>query len=566
MNYQELVDQLNIYSKLYAAGTPQISDEEYDNLYDKLIAIETEQGWAAANSPTKNITDISGRIKHPHRLYSLDKIYSVDTVPSNFTVKTPKIDGVNVSLTYKSKLIMALTRGDGEYGESILNLVKDIPSIPASIPYIGPITIVGEMITRNIVENFRNYVAGALHKKESDPSKNLEFIVHDVLGSDLDYLDRLQLAQMLGFSTVLTAGIDGIPQDGIVYRVNSRKLEKDLGYTSKYPKFALALKQKNVYTGTSHLQNIEWVVGRSGVVTPVGVIEPIVLDDATISRVILHNIEFIENHKLGRGDKILIERRITPQFVRVVEHSQYPRFDIYDVERELKCEVQRKGPRLYVNDHQNYRAVEYFAKTLRIMGLGSKSIKELDIKHPLELYNPQVKWVDVLGKNGEKIVNELYQDKPYYLVLAALGIPGVGVETAKLITKEIPSFDDLETIEHKTIRGVGQKTIQSVLDWLLVNKDWVYKLPYKLSATPEQEKLIIDKKYIAITGKLDMSKSALADILQQFGFEVKESVTKNTYALISSGEDSIKTQTALKYNVKIIDYWKNKKSILKGEI
>ena len=225
--------------------------------------------------------------------------------------------------------------------------------------------------------------------------------------------------------------------------------------------------------------------------------------------------------------------------------------------------IQRKGPKLYVDAQSNSRLVEHFVKTLGIKGLGPASIEKLGINHPSELYE-DIDW-DILGKNGLKVREELNRPKEYPVILASLGIPGVGKSTAQLICSHIPSFENLHTIATTSIHGIGPTTVDNILSWLAVNSEWVEKLPYKLeiakSAETEQKDNV---RKVCITGKLDMTKQELADHLSRYGFEVIGSVTKDCYAVVSNGEESTKTKQANKYGIPVINYWKSKAIVLKG--
>lgn len=567
MDYQSLKNIVLYHDKLYYdLGKPVLDDSEYDGLFDQLVEVEKLQGWKDPDSPTVRIAASTGKVKHPWRLYSLKKVYDRQDVDAKFTIELPKLDGVNLSVTYvDGNLNTMLTRGNGEYGESVMHLSRVVKGIPVTVK--EDFTYVGEVVTDNHdVENFRNYVAGALSLKSAKEaeSRNLRFIVHDVLGCSLPFLDRMKVARDNGFSTVDVGDYSVYPQDGIVFRTNSHELELELGYTAKYPRFAIALKKKEHFSAVTYLKDIQWAVGRSGVVTPVGIVEPVVLDSATVSRVILHNLEFVEQNELRRGDMILIERRITPQFVKVVEHSNYEKFSIADAKASLNMDVYRKGPKLYVDQDNGYRLVEYYVKALGIKGLGEASIKKLDIQHPSELYG-RSDW-DVLGKNGSKIQEELTRPKDYATVLGALGIPNVGKNTARLIVNHIPKFEDLRSIATTNIRGIGPTTVESILAWLDVNEDWVLELPYLLEEQPVAEQSSSSVKKIAISGKLDMTKKELGDHMSRHGFVLSDTVTKDCYAVISSGEESTKTKQAVKYGIPVYNYWNNRASILKGLI
>ena len=565
MDYKSLKSIVIHHDKLYYdLGKPVLSDSEYDGLYDQLVEMERLQGWKDPDSPTVRISSLGGKIKHPHQLYSLKKVYSEDEVDTEFSVLTPKLDGVNLSATYESGALRTLlTRGDGEYGENVIHLSKVIKGVPATIKQSA--TFVGEVVTDNPnVENFRNYVAGALGLKSAKEAqdRNLRFIVHDVLGIEADYLDRMALAKKAGFKTVLDDTYTQYPQDGKVYRVSSYAREQELGHTSKHPRFAVALKQKEHYSAATNLKDIIWTVGRSGVVTPVGLVDPVVLDGATVSRVILHNLEFVLENNLRPGDSILIERRITPQFVRVLEHSNYVPFSLADAERALGVPLERRGPKIYVGVENGQRLVEHYVKTLGIKGLGPSSIEKLEISHPSELYG-DVPW-SILGKNGDKIREEISRPKDYPTILASLGIPGVGKSTAQLICKHIPAFENLSRIGELQIHGIGPTTVENILSWLEVNADWVERLPYKLEVETSTSEDKVEYRKVCVTGKLDMTKSELGAHLEKFGFELSDSLTKDCYALISSGEESTKTKQAQKYGIPVINYWNNRAIVLKG--
>lgn len=470
-DYKSLLETVKHHASLYYdASDPVISDEEYDQLYDRLVQLETRQGWKDSSSPTVRVGFSTGKVKHPYQLYSLKKVYDTSEIEKEFTVETPKLDGANLSVTFNidGTLRHALTRGDGEFGEDVSHLVEHIRSIPQNIRIESnsPTTFVGEVVTDNNVDNFRNFVSGSLGVKNASDIANrgLRFIVHDVQGTELDYLDRLELAVDQNFVTVLSWDCDPYPQDGKVFRVNSFKREQLLGSTSKYPRFAVALKVRAAMTAVTTIQSIVWSLGRTGVVTPVAIVEPVVIDDATISRVILHNIDFIEEHELGPGDEIVIERQITPQFVKVLSKSSFPRFCIDDAEKQLGITLKKQGPKLFASVADAQKSVEYFVKQLGIKGLGPRWIQKLNLKHPTDLFAEETPWED-MGKNGEKVLEELSRPKPYETVLASLGIPGVGKSTARSIINEIPKFENLRDIQYQAISGIGPKTVDNILSW-----------------------------------------------------------------------------------------------------
>lgn len=582
MNYEELVELVRKHDrKYYVFNTPEISDADYDKLYDQLLSIEEAQGWKAPNSPTLVVGGgYKGKVKHPFKLYSLKKVYDTTEVPSDFSVKTVKLDGANISVSYlQGNLHMILTRGDGEFGNDITHLTKAIKSLPSNLTTAWEhLTVVGEVVSDDLdAENYRNYVSGAINLKETEEAatRNLRFIAHDLLGMKADFTRRMNLLKIAGFHTVLDEEFcSKYPSDGLVFRLDSYEECEVLGYTAKYPRWAVALKERGALTAQTTLQEVQWVVGRTGMVNPIGIVTPVMVDGALISRVTLHNWGFIDQHQLKLGDVIEIERSggVIPKFIRVITPSPHnSRINLKQVEQEVG-EVRLEGPRLYVTDqsqHGTVRLLEHFVKTLDIKGLGPRSIEKIGLTHPVDLYEKQV-W-NALGANGKKIEEEIERSKtkPYDVVLAALGIPGVGKAVAKSIVLQIPSFNKLRDIEVETISGIGPKTVDKILAWLTVNEEWVLKLPLQLERNQAIESVLDahgPRKRIVITGKLDISRSDLSEHLEKLGFEVANSVTKDTYCLISaSDETSSKYTKAVQYGITILDYWANRANILKGQ-
>lgn len=577
MNYEQLKNTVLKYSRsYYDLSVSEISDAEWDKLYDKLEAVEQAQGWRDSDSPTLKVGGKAGKVKHPFKLYSLRKEYELEAIEKDFDVITPKIDGANLSLIYKrGKLKLALTRGDGEMGENVTHLAVEITNIPNKIDTEVELLVVnGECLTDKPVENYRNYVSGALGLKSAKEFKEREiiFVAHDSLGFNMNYTTRMSILTNMGFFTVLDEKAKDYPQDGLVYRINDYKKCQRLGYTSKYPRFAVALKEREAETAITTLQDVLWVIGRTGTVNPTGVIDPVILDDATISRVTLHNIGIIEQHGLGLGDTIEIERAggVIPKFLRVIEHSKHGlKITQSHAEKTVGTSTNRDGPRLLVKDKSNVnttKVLEHFIKTIDIKGLGPANIKKMGLLHPVDLFEDN-DW-DKLGAIGPNIEAEIERSKtkPYELVLASLGITGVGKRASKLIVSKIPSFKRLRDIATVDIKGVGPSTIDSILSWLDENEDWVHTLPLKLEQNVTVEDIIgTESRKVCITGKLDMTRNELASILESKGFKITSTVTKDCYALITAGDNSSsKFKKATTLNVKIVDYWSSKKEVLVG--
>lgn len=581
MSYFNLLDKVLIHNKkYYDESAPIISDAEYDALYDELLEIEKKQGWTHPNSPTLKVGGNPGKVQHKYKLYSMKKVYDAEEVEPSFKVKTPKIDGTNLTVTYsKGKLFLGLTRGDGSFGDSVNHLLPYIKGLPSVLNTDKEeIIITGECVTDNSeVKNFRNYVSGALGLKDAEEfkSRNIRFIVHDWLGEAQNYIERLQELSNLGFNTVLDEEFcSKYPQDGIIYRLDNYKASQELGYTSKYPRFAVALKSREILVAQSILKSVEWDVGRTGTVNPVGIIDPVEIDDATITRLTLHNIEFIEQLNLGIGDKVEIERAggVIPKMLRVLEHSPFSvKVNTKHAEDAIGGETIRVGPKLFVKDqekHGTVKLLQHFVSNMEIKGLGLQSIRKMGLTHPSDLYKPQ-KWVN-LGANGAKIKEEIERSKlqSYSIVLSSLGIPGVGRSMSDKIVKELHSFDKLPEIEYVTIPGIGEVMREKILVWYDNNSDWVKELPLRLEQDLN-DVLVFDSsslRKVCISGKLDMTKQDLGSLLNKYNFKLSETVTKDCYALIvaDKNSNSSKAVKAQQYGIKIIDYWSERTNILKG--
>lgn len=315
-------------AQLYYDGTPIITDAEFDYL------AKLHQFNQLGSSPSNR----EGTIPHFNRLYSLDKIYVGDNPPSLATkhkllVKTPKLDGSCVSLTYVDELLStAATRGDGFIGENITENFIGWEKIPQEINYSGIVQVVGEIIAPSTIPNARNYAAGATRLKDPKEfkSRDIEFIAYAVFIGELTgitdtYTKDMEYLQKLGFKTVLANGLADIyPTDGIVYRVPSNQAYINEGFTAKHPKGAYALKDKDDFdVEETVLREVIWQLGKSGKVTPVAVFDDIVLNDATVNKATLHNAGFIEDMSLCLEDKILVTRAggIIPKVLGVVNET-----------------------------------------------------------------------------------------------------------------------------------------------------------------------------------------------------------------------------------------------------
>ncbi len=303
---------LDYASKMYYDGKPVITDAEFDTLAE-------EVGYTPVGA------SVQDSVEHTTRLYSLDKIYLGESVPSisGDIIETPKLDGAAVSLTYvNGKLVMLLTRGDGIRGQDISHLIPHFPA-PKSIAPVKIIQqVTGEVVAPKEIPNARNYAAGALNLKDVEEfsTRKLSFIAYGISPYISDTFEQgMEELAMDEFRTVMDEDLDQFPQDGVVFRLNNNKAFEDAGYTAQFPKGAYALKVRQAGVVTK-LLDVIWQVGKSGAVSPVGILEPVKIGDATIARATLHNMKYINDLNLELGCSVEVVRagEIIPRIVRRV--------------------------------------------------------------------------------------------------------------------------------------------------------------------------------------------------------------------------------------------------------
>jgi len=296
---------LNLASRAYYAGSPIISDEQFDKLAD---SINYNRVGAKQHGNTE---------KHLYQMYSLQKYYEDEDQKRPLegirdVTCSVKLDGAAISLLYvDGTLVRALTRGDGVEGQVITDKMLATKLVPHEIPIKGVYQITGEIVAPKTVENARNYAAGALNLKSCEEfrTRAVSFFMYGIQPSLCDnFNDDLASMQNFGFATINEPDLDKIyPCDGVVFRVNNNQAFYDMGYTSKHPRGAYALKERSAHVETKLLA-VEWQVGKSGKVTPVAILEPVYIGDALVSRATLNNPGFIEMLDLQIGDTVAVIR------------------------------------------------------------------------------------------------------------------------------------------------------------------------------------------------------------------------------------------------------------------
>ena len=297
----------DLASEAYYKGEPIISDEEFDALEEPEYVGHKIRG-----------------IPHLYPMWSLQKAYDGDD-PLNWypgdKQHSPKLDGAAISLEYRGgEFSRALTRGNGKEGLDVTDKVMYL--VPRNVPWQYTVQITGEVVAPKHIKNARNYAAGALNLKsiEEFKSRDLYFVAYGMSpAEDTHWSADMWSLKLTGFETVAYSDCDRFPQDGIVCRINKYVDFNVAGFTSKHPRGAYAAKER-ADGSITRLLDVEWNVGRSGVVAPTGILEPVMIGDALVSRVTLHNMAFIEALGLEIGCTVEVIRsgEIIPRIIRRV--------------------------------------------------------------------------------------------------------------------------------------------------------------------------------------------------------------------------------------------------------
>lgn len=315
---KNILQYLNECARHYYQGNPIISDEVFDRLAD---SVDYKNVGAKQHEHLQ---------KHYFPMFSLQKFYEdegkANPLANEMDISfSHKLDGAAISILYiDGKLSRVLTRGDGKEGTDITEKFIGSKLIPQTLHHTGVLQVSGEIAAPTHIPNARNYAAGALNLKDVNEfrTRAVEFFAYNMQPAQYETFEEdMELLAKLGFNTIKTNDLDKIyPTDGIVFRVNSNKRFEELGYTSNHPRGAYARKTRPEGAETQILDVI-WQVGKSGKVTPVAILEPVLLGDATVSRATLNNPGFIEELDIQIGDTVHVIRagEIIPCITHKVE-------------------------------------------------------------------------------------------------------------------------------------------------------------------------------------------------------------------------------------------------------
>ena len=631
---EELVALLNKYAKeYYEQDNPTVSDAEYDALYDELLMLEQFGGLVLPDSPTRRVggkpNEGFRQIKHKERLYSLDKTKTVEGVGEwmnklskggdvDLTLEY-KYDGLTLNLTYEGgNLIRACTRGDGEIGEEVTEQVKTIKNVPQTIPFKGEIDVSGEGLmplsslerynkdAKVPLKNARNGVAGAIRNLDVAETarrglsfyaynvgyhKGIEFHyqheVHEFLieqGFNVgDYFkvvrDFEEVKKLLAEAEEKRPTLDFLI-DGMVFKADSFALREMLGFTEKFPRWALAYKFKAEELSTE-VKDVLWQVSRTGKLNPLAVLDPVDIGGATVSRATLSNISEIRRKGIRIGDRVFVRRSgdVIPEITGVAEAVEGAR----EVEKPTVCPVcgspvVEKGVFLYCSNSENcapkiISAIEHFCSKdgMDIDGLSEKTIEqfytEFGLKSPDELFSLTKE--DLLSlegfkeKKAENVISGIQKAKNTTLTkfLTALGIPNVGKKAAKMLEQTFGSIDKIMQASVEDIASIedfGLITASGIVEYFEneENRAFVERLLQKgiTFLVEEKKEGVFSGKTVVITGTLSSYKRAAAqEEIRKRGGNVADSVSKQVDLVVVGEDAGSKLEKAKKLGIEIID-------------
>nr|WP_292960668.1 NAD-dependent DNA ligase LigA [Muricauda sp. UBA7809] len=616
--------------KYYVLDEPSISDFEFDMKLKELQKLEAEHPeFYDPTSPTLRVGGMVTKnfetVPHEYRMYSLDNSYSKEDledwekriqrilgdVEVEFTCEL-KYDGASISLTYEDgKLVRAVTRGDGFQGDDVTNNIKTIKSVPLQLKgdYPPKFDIRGEIIltlegfakmNQERIEagedpymNPRNTASGSLKLQDSAlvAQRPLECLLYSIVGENLGVTSQfevLEKARSWGFKVPTVAKLckstaevmqfvdywevhrHDLPYetDGVVVKVNSIQQQDELGYTAKSPRWAMAYKFKAEQAVTV-LNKITYQVGRTGAITPVANLEPVLLAGTTVKRASLHNADQIAKLDVREGDTVFVEKggEIIPKIVKVdftkrsadSKPTQYithcPECGTELIRKE--GEAQHFCPNDMGCPPQITGRIQHFIsrKAMDIEGLGGETVellfKEGLISNYADLYTltkEQVKPLERMAdKSAENLVNGVEASKkiPFERVLFALGIRYVGETVAKKLAKAFKNIDALMAASQEQLMAVdeiGERIAESVVNFFaepanmeIINRLKSYGLQFSLSDEQlENQTEKLKGLTFVVSGVFEtISRNELKKMIEDNGGKVSSSISSKTSFLVA---------------------------------
>ncbi|RXK06215.1 NAD-dependent DNA ligase LigA [Halarcobacter bivalviorum] len=631
-NIQTLISWAHAY---YVEDNPIATDEEYDKLARVCLAYEqTYPQNSHPNSPNKRVggmvLDGFEKASHLSRMWSQEDVFNtqelIDWINRAKKVNTnlefmcePKFDGASLNLIYENGVLkQAITRGDGSVGEDVTNNVKTIHSIPLQIKEKSLLEIRGEVVIKKAdfekinelrllneeqpFANPRNAASGSL--RQLDPSitasRKLFFNVWGVGQNSLEFKkisEKMDYIYSLGFvkppMQVVVNDAEGIEKvyheiiasrndipmmlDGMVVKIDDIETQEELGYTVKFPRWSCAYKFPAVEK-TTRIKDIIQQVGRTGVITPVAVVEPTHIDGSMVERASLHNYDEIERLDLRINDEVIIIKsgdiipKITKVFhdrrdgtqEKVLRPTNCPKCDsqLHDEGTLIKCQ-NLDCPSIVTN------SIIYFASKncMNIDGLGNKIVEllvnEKKIYDILDLYS--LKYEDLQDLEGFKekkisnLLNAIEKTKGTTLhrVINALGIEHIGEVASKQICLEFGlEVINIDLDSLIALDGIGEQMAKSFVDFMRVNKELVTKLIDIINPEVEVKQEVLENafkgKTVVLTGTMSKSRGLIKKELEALGAKVSSSVSKKTDFLIYGEDAGSKYDKAIELGVSAI--------------
>lgn len=625
----ELVAQLNDYAyKYYVLDDPSVADNVYDKLYDELVALEGETGFVFDDSPTRKVggDPIKEFVRHEHisRLYSLDKCRTFDELRAwdekvrkaagevEYTLEY-KLDGLTLVLTYENgRYVGASTRGNGVVGEDVTEQARTIRSIPSSVKFDGRVEAKGECIMRRsafrkynetaaeALKNPRNAAAGAI--RNLDPkitaSRNLDLIFYDVnyidppcVKTQADGIEWLKKHKFKTEKLIITSDIERIIAeisavdrdeldfdiDGMVVKVNDYAVRDLLGFTDKFPRWAIAYKFEAEET-TTVVRDVIWQVGRTGKLTPLALLEPVTLCGATVKRATLNNYADVCRKKVRIGSTVFIRRSndVIPEILAAVDGTGDAEIARPTVCPACGAELYENGAHIFCPNEFGCRPqivarlAHFVSKPcMDIDGLSEKTLAlffdKLGINKAYELYD--LKKEDLLGldsfkeKKADNIVTAIGASRKVKLAsfINALGIPNVGKKLAEDLADVYGELGKLRAATAEELAGIddiGGIVAADICGYFAKHAEFIDTLLAKgieFTAT-ERAEGVFSGRNVVLTGTLaSLTRSEAAAAIEKRGGRVQASVTKQTDLVVAGESAGSKLDKARKLGIEILD-------------
>lgn len=639
---EKLREQIRYHSKkYYTEDDPEISDREYDMLYRRLEDLEAEfPELITPDSPTQKVGGAGyntfAPVVHEVPLESLHDSFSEeelrafdrrvrDDIPNPKYVVEPKFDGLSVALEYRDGVfVRGSTRGDGITGEDVTENIRTIATVPKKltepIPFLevrGEVYMSDqsferlcerqELLEEKPFKNPRNAAAGSLRQKDPKITAGREldifvFNVQQIRGETLLYHDQsLRRLKELGFAVPPLYHCSGdieevigfiheigekrggfdFPIDGAVVKVNDFSQREELGSTAKFPRWAEAFKYPPEEKET-RLIDIEINVGRTGVLTPTGVFEPITLAGTTVSRATLHNQDFISEKDVRVGSRVILRKagEIIPEVVSVISNPEDSE-PFHLPERCPSCgepvlRTEGEAATRCVNPQcpaQLLRHLIHFASrdAMDIDGLGpallDQLLREGMIQSPADLYTLESEKLEQLErfgrKSAENLLNALEKSKEndLYRLIFALGVPHIGVKAAQLLCNAFPNMDRIREAgeeEISQIDGFGGIMAKEIVEFFSRKSacalvDRLKELGLNMEAKQQVRGTTLSGMTFVLTGTLPtMSRKDATELIEKHGGKVSSSVSKKTGYVLAGEEAGSKLEKATALGIPVI--------------